>query len=124
MLNTVYPCVSRAICALELDGQIVMASASGDKTARVWDPHNPGTTLALHTGHTHWVNAVCPLELNDRLVIASASADNTVRIWDHNAPVSTIPVHAAVLALAADPQQLIVGLEIGVIQVDFSRTKP
>jgi WD40 repeat protein len=56
-----------------------LASASDDKTVRVWDAHT-GSQLAQLQGHTHIVTSV---SWNvDGTKLASASYDKTVRVWD------------------------------------------
>ena len=58
------------------DGRL--ASASGDKTIKIWDLT---TSQAVQTlkGHTDYVYSVIQLK-DGRL--ASASGDNTIKIWD------------------------------------------
>ncbi len=60
------------------DGKLI-ASASNDKTARIWNASNGALLQILH-GHNTSVNSVqfCP---NDQL-IATASNDHTIKIWD------------------------------------------
>ncbi len=60
------------------DGKLV-ASASDDKTVRLWDS-STGATLQTLEGHSNSVNAV--VFSPDGKLVASASHDNTVRLWD------------------------------------------
>src|SRR5262249_39221035 len=70
--------------AFSSDGQ-VLASASSDRTVRLWDP-NTGTTVANLSSHSDWVRAVAFSP--DGQVLASASDDRTVRLWDPNTGTS------------------------------------
>ena len=71
----------RGVCAVEVDGRDLLASASKDRTVRIWDP-TTGQRLRQLTGHAGSVNGVCSVRVGDRDLLASASKDRTVRIWD------------------------------------------
>src|SRR6266536_2240988 len=56
-----------------------LASASRDKTVKVWDAHS-GECLQTLKGHGDYVNSVAFSHDSTRL--ASASRDKTVKVWD------------------------------------------
>ena len=60
------------------DGKHIL-TASGDKTARIWDLDAP-ETIAVLSGHTHIVFGA--VYSSDGRRIAIASFDNTARVWD------------------------------------------
>ena len=84
-----------------------LASGSGDRTVRLWDPATgqPVTTLEGHTGRVNNV-AFSP----DGRRLASASDDRTVRLWDIRTPalVSQLKIGVPVAALVWGPEGIVV----------------
>ncbi|MFJ1761397.1 NACHT and WD repeat domain-containing protein, partial [Amycolatopsis sp. NPDC088138] len=69
------------VCAVQVDGQNLLASASNDHTVRLWDP-TTGEEIRQFAGHTNRVRAVCAVQVDGQNLLASASNDHTVRLWD------------------------------------------
>ncbi|KAF3034264.1 hypothetical protein E8E11_000545 [Didymella keratinophila] len=85
-----------------------LASASQNKTVRVWDAKT-GQPLYALKGHTELVSSVAFSADGDRL--ASASYDNTVRVWDAKTgqPLHTLEGHTSYVtsvAFSADGDRL------------------
>lgn len=57
----------------------MLATGSGDKTARIWDTET-GTPKHTLSGHTHWV--LCVAWSPDGKRLATGSMDKSVRLWD------------------------------------------
>ncbi|MGH8903453.1 MAG: hypothetical protein ACRDYA_17715, partial [Egibacteraceae bacterium] len=75
------------------DGRTILASASDDRTVRLWDPAS-GQPITTLTGHKRGVWAIAFGQLPDgRAILASASSsdDAAVRLWD---PASGQPITA------------------------------
>jgi len=85
-----------------------LASASADKTVRLWDAAT-GAALQTLEGHSDWVRAVAFSP--DGKQLASASADETIRLWDAatGAVLQTLEGHSGLVwavAFSPDGKQL------------------
>jgi WD40 repeat protein len=58
---------------------LIIASASKDKTVKLWDAAK-GILLQTLTGHDHYVLSVCYSP--DGMTVSSGSFDETIKIWD------------------------------------------
>lgn len=72
------------------DGAI-LATASYDRTARLWDVRDPGHTRPLGvplTGHSSWVSSA--VFSPDGRILATAGDDGTVLLWDVTNPAHPV----------------------------------
>lgn len=73
----------------------ILATASYDRTVRLWDvadPARPKRLGAPLTGHTSWVSSA--VFSPDGSTLASASDDGTIRLWDVRDPSRPQPLGA------------------------------
>ncbi|GHE03866.1 nSTAND1 domain-containing NTPase [Streptomyces alanosinicus] len=74
------------------DGK-TLASASYDRTVRLWnvaDPHRPRPLGKPLTGHASWVSSA--VFSPDGHTLASAGDDGTIRLWDIRDPAHPVPL--------------------------------
>jgi len=93
--------------AFSPDGQI-LASASDDKTIRLWNP-NTGQLIYTLSGHSHFVKSVAFSP--DSKILASGSDDRTLKLWDLNTrqEICTLSGHShAVKSVAFSPNGQII----------------
>ena len=72
--------------ALTPDGKWAL-TGSNDKTARLWDLLNPGSSPRVLSGHTGWIYSVA-LTADGKWAL-TGSRDNTARLWDLSNPGSS-----------------------------------
>ncbi|MGG2461567.1 hypothetical protein ACO0M4_17385 [Streptomyces sp. RGM 3693] len=73
----------------------VLATASYDRTVRLWDVADPTRPKPLGkplTGHTSWVSTA--VFSPDGQTLASAADDGTIRLWDVRDPRHPVPIGA------------------------------
>ncbi|MDW4910645.1 trypsin-like peptidase domain-containing protein [Streptomyces sp. ADMS] len=69
------------LCQLQAGDSTYLATASADKTVRLWDPAT-GDCVRVITGHTDWVNAVCSIPSPHGDLLVSAGVDATAHLWN------------------------------------------
>ncbi|MGH4019949.1 MAG: hypothetical protein ACRDT0_12060 [Pseudonocardiaceae bacterium] len=110
------------MCAVRVGGRELLASASDDRTVRIWDLAT-GTRECTLEGHSDGVRGVCAVRVGGRELLASASDDRTVRIWDPaiSDPLHVVPAYYEALGLASfNDGCLVVGTSAGLLALSVT----
>ncbi len=67
----------------------ILASASCDKTIRLWNLSD-STLIKTLSGHNACVTGLINAKVYDKNLLISSSSDNTFKIWNETTPISTI----------------------------------
>ncbi|HEV2374304.1 MAG TPA: hypothetical protein VGS19_19365, partial [Streptosporangiaceae bacterium] len=106
-------------------GMPLLASASEDRTVRLWDQRNGEPAVRTLTGHTDWVGSLAFTATPDgRPLLASAGGDKTIRIWDPGtgSPVMTLRRRSVIRRLAAGGPLLAIGDDEGLSVIELDAT--
>jgi WD40 repeat protein len=95
----------------------LLASASGDKTVKIWDT-STGSLQQTLEGHSDWVKSIA--FSHDSKLLASASGDKTVKIWDTSTGSlqQTVAVNTYITSLSFDSTDSNLLMNGGSIKVD------
>ena len=98
-----------------------LASASDDKTVKLWDASS-GECLQTLEGHSGTVWSVAFSHDSTRL--ASASYDKTVKLWDASSGecLQTLDVGTTITSLSFDPVGSCISTEIGKFAINIPQT--
>ena len=86
-LSTVFDSHTGPINSLSFDTNGLLASASNDRTIKIWNIDEPDMTPITLEGHTLWVRSVAFYPDGKQLI--SGGADRTLRIWQLDPQVLT-----------------------------------
>jgi WD40 repeat protein len=71
----------RALCAVQVDGEALLASAGRDGVVRLWRPAT-GELVGAFSGHRGWVYTLCTVAGPKHELLVSAGTGRTIRLWN------------------------------------------
>jgi WD40 repeat protein len=111
----------RAVCAVTVDGQDLLATGGRDGTLRIWNPRT-GKELIAFGDRKGKIHAVCAIMVDGQNLLATGSDDGLVQLWDPRTRrcLVTIPAHHPVSAVAAVGDSLAIALSFGILVIELN----
>ncbi|MFJ1556891.1 trypsin-like peptidase domain-containing protein [Streptomyces mirabilis] len=104
-----------SICRIRVGNSDVLVTSADDDSTRLWTPD--ADVVGPPKSPASRVTAICTLQAGGQELIATAGDDRIVRIWDPRTAYACfeIPVYRPAVALSQVGENLLVGLDTGLL---------